>query len=105
MFSTLLEKLLDRTGRRAPLGTTVRRKPATRRENFRPCLDPLEDRTLMSGTGVTPDAAASTYLQTPLSFEANQGQTDASVRYLARGSGYALFLTPDQAVLSLTNGS
>ena len=40
-------------------------------------------------------------LQIPLSFEANQGQTDSQVKYLSRGSGYTLFLTPDEAVLSL----
>ena len=36
----------------------------------------------------------------PLSFEENEGQTDARVRFLARGPGYRLFLTPTQAVLS-----
>ena len=40
-------------------------------------------------------AAASTYLQLPLSFEANQGQTAPQVGYLARGQGYSLFLSPD----------
>jgi len=39
--------------------------------------------------------------QRALSFEANQGQTDGRVKFLSRGSGYTLFLTPDQAVLSL----
>src|SRR5262249_55971859 len=43
--------------------------------------------------------------QLPLAFEANQGQTDAEVNFLARGPGYALFLTPDEAVLSLQPGS
>jgi hypothetical protein len=37
----------------------------------------------------------------PLSFEANQGQTDAKVQFLSRGQGYALFLTPGEAVLEL----
>ena len=36
-----------------------------------------------------------------LSFEANQGQTDARVRFLARGGGYTIFLTDDEAVLTL----
>jgi hypothetical protein len=36
----------------------------------------------------------------PFRFEANQGQTDAQVRFLARGPGYTLFLTPTEAVLS-----
>jgi hypothetical protein len=37
----------------------------------------------------------------PLSFEANQGQTDARVKFLSRGPGYTLFLTGDEAVLGL----
>jgi hypothetical protein len=41
------------------------------------------------------------YGQLPLSFEINQGQTDPQVNFLARGSGYTLFLTPSEAVLSL----
>jgi hypothetical protein len=42
-----------------------------------------------------------TYGKLPLTFEQNQGQTDSRVKFLARGSGYTLFLTPDSAVLSL----
>lgn len=41
------------------------------------------------------------YGQLPLAFEPNQGQTDAQVKYLARGDGYALFLTGSGAVLKL----
>jgi hypothetical protein len=37
----------------------------------------------------------------PLAFEENRGQTDGRVRFLARSNGYGLFLTPDEAVLSL----
>ncbi len=37
----------------------------------------------------------------PLFFEANQGQTDARVKFMARGRGYGLFLTADEAVLEL----
>src|SRR6266404_5104641 len=37
----------------------------------------------------------------PMSFEANQGQTDSQVKFLSRGRGYTLFLTSTQAVLSL----
>jgi uncharacterized protein (TIGR03437 family) len=40
-------------------------------------------------------------LGVPLSFEPNQGQADSAVRFLARGSGYALFLAPGQVVLNL----
>ena len=37
----------------------------------------------------------------PLHFEANQGQIDHRVKFLARGVGYNLFLTPDEMVLTL----
>lgn len=43
----------------------------------------------------------SAYSQLPLYFEPNRGQTDAQTRFVARGQGYALFLTPSEAVLSL----
>src|SRR3989441_149346 len=42
------------------------------------------------------------YGKLPLIFEANQGQTDPQVKFLSRGSGYTLFLTPTEAVLTLT---
>ncbi len=51
------------------------------------------------------EPAARLYGQVPLSFEANQGQTDAQVRYLSRGNGYSLFLTRNEAVLALRRGS
>jgi hypothetical protein len=37
----------------------------------------------------------------PLSFEANHGQSDRQVDFIARGRGYTIFLTPRQAVLTL----
>ena len=48
-----------------------------------------------------PEQAREAYGRVPLSFEANQGQTDASVNFLARGAGYSLFLKPAEAVLVL----
>ena len=41
------------------------------------------------------------YGMLPLSFEINKGQTDSQVKFLSRGSGYSLFLTGNEAVLSL----
>ena len=38
--------------------------------------------------------------QLPLSFEVNAGQTDPRVKFLARGAGYTLFLTPTEAVVA-----
>jgi hypothetical protein len=48
-----------------------------------------------------PKPATVNTLSLPLSFEANQGQTDPSVKFLSRGNGYALFLTRDSAVFKL----
>ncbi len=50
---------------------------------------------------VTDHRVVTTYGKLPLAFEANQGQTDSRVKFLSRGSGYTLFLTPTEAVLSL----
>ena len=49
----------------------------------------------------TKSQIAAMFLKAPLSFEANQGQTDPSVNFIARGSGYTLFLTPTESVMVL----
>ncbi len=41
------------------------------------------------------------YSHLPLAFELNQGQSDPRVKFLARGSGYGLYLTAGEAVLTL----
>jgi hypothetical protein len=41
------------------------------------------------------------YGKLPLSFEANQGQTDEDVKFLTRGKGYTMFLTSSEAVIAL----
>src|SRR6267378_5739092 len=45
--------------------------------------------------------ATEAYGKLPLSFEVNEGQTDRRVKFLSRGSGYSLFITSTEAVLSL----
>jgi hypothetical protein len=50
-----------------------------------------------------PALAIPEYGNLPLSFEANAGQVaDRQVEFLGRGQGYTLFLTPAEAVLSLS---
>lgn len=49
--------------------------------------------------------ALESFGQLPLRFEINQGQSDGSVRFLARGRGYSLFLTDTEAVLGLKKSS
>ncbi len=46
----------------------------------------------------------SQYGRLPMSFEANSGQFDGSVRYAARGAGYAVLLNEREAVLKLASG-
>src|SRR6185369_9981241 len=41
------------------------------------------------------------YGKLPLHFEANQGQTNSAVRFLARGHGYTLFLSDSGATMKL----
>ncbi len=45
------------------------------------------------------------YGKLPLSFEANRGQSDPQVKFLARGKGYTLFLTPTEGILVLSDGT
>jgi Beta-propeller repeat/Abnormal spindle-like microcephaly-assoc'd, ASPM-SPD-2-Hydin len=44
------------------------------------------------------------YGKLPLAFEDNRGQLDQRVKFLSRGAGYTLFLTADEAVLSVPEG-
>ncbi len=39
------------------------------------------------------------YGELPLSFEANQGQTEPDIKFVSRGQGYALFLKSNEAEL------
>jgi len=41
------------------------------------------------------------YGKLPISFEANRGQTEREVKFIAHGSGYELYLTKQEAVLAL----
>src|SRR5207247_4056573 len=45
------------------------------------------------------------YANLPVAFIENRGQTDNRVRYYAQGSRYGFYLTRDQVVLSLVEGS
>ena len=84
--------------------------PAARRQNV-PATK--QARNGLSGAAVRPaggvgspaNQLVSNYGKLPLSFEANQGQTDSRVKFLSRGRGYSLFLTGDEAVLTLKRAS
>src|SRR2546421_11634981 len=55
----------------------------------------------LPAAGATDARLSETYGKLPLHFEANRGQTDKAVRFLSRGAGYSLYLTPSEAVLVL----
>ncbi len=63
------------------------------------CLFSLSAVFLASTAVASTDPAA--FLATPLAFEANHGQADATARYLARGPGYTMLLTPEAIVVGL----
>ncbi len=48
-----------------------------------------------------PKSEAAAFGELPLSFEENRGQAAAPVKFLSRGYGYNLSLSPDETVLSL----
>ena len=44
------------------------------------------------------------YGNLPLSFEANAAQTASEVKFLSHGRDYRLYLTPTEAVMTLSRG-
>jgi len=57
----------------------------------------------LPGTRPLKASLAESYGWLPLVFEANQGQSDPQVKFISRGAGYSLFLTPTEAVLELSS--
>jgi hypothetical protein len=87
---------LDLIPREGPAGATRSPEPPVGRAPAPAAAGPAE------AAPAAPDQAQfrEEYGQLPLSFEANQGQADARVQFLAHGSGYSLALTAGAAVLS-----
>lgn len=66
----------------------------------------VERRGMISPAATKPDDTAQmriskTYGKIPLSFEVNKGQIDSQVKFLSRGAGYTIFLTSNEAILTL----
>ncbi|MEP7336232.1 MAG: SBBP repeat-containing protein [Acidobacteriota bacterium] len=72
-------------------------------QNLRPAaLPPMADsQSLNNATAQRQQQIAGQYSRQPLSFEANRGQAQKQVKFMARGNGYGLFLTEAEAVLVL----
>jgi len=65
----------------------------------------LESIERIGGNGAARLRALDAYGKLPLTFEQNSGQTDARVKFLARGAGYTVFLTDHDATLRLMQPS
>lgn len=76
-------------------------KQITSSKGFREHTGPA---AILPGGIPAADQVIENYGKLPLVFEKNQGQVAAPVKYLARGSGYNLYLTPNAAVSTLARG-
>lgn len=59
---------------------------------------------LLAAAAASAEVLLENWGRRPLAFEENRGQTDGRVRFLARAPGYALFLTPGEAVVAPQGG-
>jgi hypothetical protein len=57
------------------------------------------------GSHLSRNFVASSYGKLPIAFEPNVGQANSEAKFLARGAGYELFLTPQESVFVLSAGS
>lgn len=78
--------------------TAATKSPISQHGAIRPALgQPTVTKT------ASPTSVSRAYAKLPLAFEPNRGQVNAEAKYIARGDGYTLFLTPHEAVLLLKN--
>jgi hypothetical protein len=77
--------------------------PVTRRGSSPTVLPHSSTPDSMALSAGAQQKAWASYAALPLGFEANEGQTDPQVRYLARANGYTVFLTEEDAVFSFAN--
>jgi hypothetical protein len=69
------------------------------------CVIGAVERAGASVEPASPQAVQQAFTALPLAFEANEGQADPRVRFMARAPGYRLFLTPQDAVMVFSRGS
>src|SRR5207244_3792246 len=58
----------------------------------------------LTGKNIRPplsERVVASYMRLPMRFEENRGQVDSRAKFVAHGPGYALFLTSNEAVLTL----
>jgi hypothetical protein len=93
-FGRAALKSADQLSATSTLSASRSSSPKSSSSFMRPT--PLQAKARLS----QPDAR-SVLGQLPLIFEANQGQADSRVKFLARGTGYSLFLDETSAVLTM----
>lgn len=94
-LATLLGSLV------VPISTLAGNPGGMPRRLLRDSAEGSSDETIAPDDAATRMRLNETYGKLPLSFEPNQGQADAKVKFLSRGSGYTLLLTATEAVLRL----
>jgi hypothetical protein len=82
-----------------PALTGVPVQDTTRSKDLPPLPVPQPSSSAPAPTQAQEAQVRDRYAHLPASFEANLGQTDRRVQFLARGPGYNLFLTSTEAVL------
>jgi hypothetical protein len=93
-------------GHRSPLTETAQVNLSNmRRETQAAAPAPETENATTESDDSARARADEAYGKLPLSFEANQGQADAEVKFLSRGQGYGLFLTSNEAVLALSKSA
>ncbi len=63
----------------------------------------LESQASLDVRDAAKQGLVASYSKLPLTFDANQGQTDPRVKFMSKGGGYSLFLTTTEAVLVLSH--
>jgi hypothetical protein len=104
ILTMILLSLLSAGGPRCDFGilaTSLGEGPQLRR-SFAAGLQVITP-TIESPDPVTRTRVTETYANLPLSFEANFGQADGSVDYIARGNGYTVSLKQGDAAIALTS--
>jgi hypothetical protein len=106
----VFERHLSRVGTRthAPLEatTTTRRVMTSMAAETRRDVPshPLASRDEVSRPhAALPSKVLAAYGKVPMRFERNQGQTNDDAKFVSRGHGYTVFLTPTEAVMALSH--
>lgn len=83
-------------------GATLPTQSVAQASASSPAISPLASASFGKENETTRSRVGSAYGRLPMRFESNQGQFEAKVKFAARNADYALWLTRDQAVMTLS---